>query len=161
MLKTIGVVAVVAFVGLMVSAASETIGIKLPFARGERLNQIGVEMKRIDFEEAAEGDRWRTVDDTVMGGVSQGSFEVTPAGAGVFSGELSLENSGGFSSVQRDIERGYFEEVNAIALRVKGDGRRYQFRLKMDRSNRTVSYRAEFDTRSGEWLTVSPAFAII
>ncbi|MGB3788462.1 MAG: CIA30 family protein [Phormidesmis sp.] len=155
MLKTAGLLAVVAFVGLMVSVTSVAIGVKLPFVHKEQLNRMETKAVRINFEDLAEATRWRAVDDTVMGGVSQGSFEVTSASTGVFSGELSLENSGGFTSVKRDVEAGDFEGVDAIALHIKGDGRRYQFRLKMDRSDRTLSYRAAFDTKPGEWLSVS------
>ncbi|MGB7486528.1 MAG: CIA30 family protein [Phormidesmis sp.] len=159
MLKTAVLLTVVAFVGLMVSVTSATIGTKLPlvypFIHREQSNQVEDEAVKIDFEETAEANRWRTVDDTVMGGASQGSFTIMPAGVGVFSGELSLENSGGFSSVKRNVEAGDLEGVDAIALRLRGDGRRYQFRLKMDRSDRTLSHRAEFDTQADEWLTVS------
>ncbi len=159
MLKTAGMLIIVAFVGLMVSTTAKVVGINLPPSKeavgSEQLNRMVSVPIVIDFEAAAEAGRWYSVDDTVMGGISQGSFDVTPAGVGVFGGALSLENNGGFSSVRRDVEEGYFEGVDAIALRVKGDGRRYQFRLKMDSSDRTVSYRAEFDTRPGEWLAVS------
>ncbi|MGD1900518.1 MAG: CIA30 family protein [Phormidesmis sp.] len=108
-----------------------------------------------DFETPAEAERWRTVDDNVMGGISQGTFSVTPAGTGVFSGTLSLANNGGFSSVRRAAEGAELEAATAVSIRVKGDGRRYQLRLKMDPSDRAPSYRAEFETRAGEWTTVT------
>ncbi|MBE9064800.1 CIA30 family protein [cf. Phormidesmis sp. LEGE 11477] len=113
----------------------------------------------IDFADSTNTNRWRSVDDTVMGGISQGSFAVSAAGTGVFSGELSLENNGGFSSVRRDVSDLDFSGVDAIALRVKGDGRRYQLRFNMGRSvnpdSRPVFYRAEFDTQPNQWQTVS------
>ncbi|MEL6814719.1 MAG: CIA30 family protein [Cyanobacteria bacterium J06598_3] len=112
-----------------------------------------------DFEEAAEGDRWRSVNDTVMGGISQSSFVVTSAGTGIFQGVTSLENNGGFSSVRRASDDVDFTGVEAIALRVKGDGRLYQLRLRTDDANGSISYRAEFATRAGEWLTVRFALA--
>ena len=107
----------------------------------------------IDFEEQTEESRWRNVDDTVMGGVSQSAFSITPNGYGLFSGTLSLENNGGFTSVRRSVDDAGLTGAQAIVLRVKGDGRVYQFRLRMNESNRDISYRSEFET-SGEWQTV-------
>ncbi|MEL6555932.1 MAG: CIA30 family protein [Cyanobacteria bacterium J06621_11] len=108
-----------------------------------------------DFNSSTESDQWRTVNDTVMGGISQSSFSITPEGIGVFSGSLSLENNGGFSSVRREISAGALSGMAEIALRIKADGRPYQLRLKMNSSNRAPSYRAEFDTQDGEWITVT------
>lgn len=108
-----------------------------------------------DFTNAsAEANRWRSVDDDVMGGISQGEFSVTAESTGLFSGETSLENNGGFSSVRRAVDNDAFAHAKAVTLRVKGDGRQYQFRLKTDDSNSSLSYRATFDTRPGEWITV-------
>lgn len=108
-----------------------------------------------DFDSATESAQWRTVDDNVMGGLSQGNLVNTQASTGLFSGTLSLENNGGFSSVRRGVDGLAVGIDDAIALRIKGDGRRYQFRLKMDTSDRAISYRAEFDTTADEWTVVS------
>ena len=107
-----------------------------------------------EFEKPEEADKWRSVDDVVMGGVSQSVFSVTPEETGVFSGELSLENNGGFASVRRNVEEVDFARVEAIALRVKGDGRPYQLRLQTETANNSVSYRAEFETTADEWREV-------
>ncbi|MEM8502739.1 MAG: CIA30 family protein, partial [Cyanobacteria bacterium P01_D01_bin.1] len=84
MLKTAGVMIVVACVGLMVSTTSEFVGKRLPFISSERIsseqaNRMNSDFITIDFEDSEEASRWYTVDDVVMGGVSQGSFAVTPA----------------------------------------------------------------------------------
>lgn len=108
-----------------------------------------------EFTNAQEADLWRSVDDGVMGGVSDSTFTVTPAETGVFSGELSLENNGGFTSVRRSVEDVDFAGARAIALRIKGDGRPYQFRLQTKTANDSLSYRAEFETSADEWMEVS------
>lgn len=108
-----------------------------------------------DFDSSVESAQWRTVDDNVMGGLSQGNLVITQASTGLFSGTISLENNGGFSSVRRGIDGLAVGLDDAIALRIKGDGRQYQFRLKMDTSDRAISYRAEFNTTADEWTTVS------
>ncbi len=108
-----------------------------------------------EFTNAQEADWWRSVDDVVMGGVSDGAFTVTPAKTGVFSGELSLENNGGFASVRRNVEGVNFEGAKAIALRIKGDGRPYQFRLQTKTANDGLSYRVVFETHADEWMEIT------
>lgn len=103
---------------------------------------------------------WRVVDDGVMGGLSKGSFVVSPEGIATFSGRLSLENNGGFSSVRTtDLNRdlGAFP---GLILRVKGDGRTYQLRFNTDARWRgmEVSFKAEFATQKGEWIEVKVPF---
>ena len=44
--------------------------------------------------------RWTSVNDVVMGGVSDSLMQVSEDGTGVFAGHLSLENNGGFASVR-------------------------------------------------------------
>jgi len=109
-----------------------------------------------DFNETTSGSSWKIVDDVVMGGRSQGSFAMSDEGYGVFSGEVSLENNGGFSSVRRR-----FDDVNCttfqrFTVRVKGDGSKYQFRVKSDQSD-YHSYIYIFKT-TGEWQTVEIPF---
>ncbi len=53
-----------------------------------------------DFNKDADIRNWNVVDDGVMGGLSAGRFRVNDAGNGEFSGTVSLENNGGFSSLR-------------------------------------------------------------
>ena len=52
------------------------------------------------FNNTSNLDDWQVVDDVVMGGKSNGNFQLNKDGYAVFSGDVSLENNGGFSSVQ-------------------------------------------------------------
>lgn len=54
---------------------------------------------RLSFDDRAAVDGWITRDDPVMGGRSRSSVRWEPAGL-VFSGTVSLENNGGFASLQ-------------------------------------------------------------
>jgi len=92
---------------------------------------------------------WRIVNDGVMGGLSRSSLKLTDARHGQFSGYVSLANSGGFASVQLSTTINRVEESKLIVLRVKGDGKRYEFRLKGSISQ-SESYVHPFIT-SGEW----------
>ncbi|MHC4292119.1 MAG: CIA30 family protein, partial [Planctomycetota bacterium] len=82
-----------------------------------------------DFSEESVADQWISVNDNVMGGISEGQFRITDDKTLEFSGRLSLENNGGFASIRtkpRDLNiNGY----DTIGLRLKGDGRTYYFNL--------------------------------
>lgn len=53
-----------------------------------------------DFTGADVAKEWQTVNDGVMGGVSQGKFKIIDKKTLEFFGTLSLENNGGFASVR-------------------------------------------------------------
>jgi NADH dehydrogenase [ubiquinone] 1 alpha subcomplex assembly factor 1 len=100
---------------------------------------------------------WRIVNDGVMGGVSKSSIALTDAGHGQFSGHVSLANNGGFASTQLNTALKLTEEMKFIVLRVKGDGKRYEFRLKGEISQ-SESYVHQFPT-SGEWENIKLAIS--
>jgi hypothetical protein len=52
-----------------------------------------------DFDAPDSATGWSVVNDTVMGGVSSGRL-IVENGSLIFSGELSLDNNGGFASVR-------------------------------------------------------------
>lgn len=119
---------------------------------------------RISFRDAGEAARWHAVNDDVMGGVSQGRLQIE-GDLGVFTGRLSLEHGGGFASIRRapadeareetpgqPLERA-LSQARGVRLRVRGDGRPYQLRLRSDRLGEGAAYRARFAT-TGEWQTV-------
>ena len=105
-----------------------------------------------DFNKNSNIEGWRIVDDVVMGGRSSGSFKLSPEGSGLFEGQISLENNGGFSSVRYQFEKLKVNETSIIIIRLKGDGKNYQFRIK-DKSSTYHSYIASFQT-SGEWQEI-------
>ncbi|SDZ58187.1 Complex I intermediate-associated protein 30 (CIA30) [Rhodonellum ikkaensis] len=102
-------------------------------------------------------NEWRIVNDGVMGGVSKSSLVLTDAGQGQFSGQVSLANNGGFASIQLNTMIALAAENKYIILRVKGDGKHYEFRLKGDISQ-SESYVHKFAT-SGEWETIKLAIS--
>ncbi len=112
----------------------------------------------MDFARPEAGD-WFIVNDGVMGGVSSSTMQNTSDGTGVFAGELSLENNGGFASVRTAMEVSDLSRFAGLTLRVRGDGRRYQVRLRVDDRFDGIAYRAEFDTKPDEWTTVALPFA--
>ena len=103
------------------------------------------------FDKNSQENDWRIVDDVVMGGDSNGKFSIDNDGHGVFEGKISLENSGGFSSVRYQFETLAVTENSRVLITLKGDGKDYQFRIK-DKSSTSYSYITTFKT-SGEWQT--------
>ena len=115
-------------------------------------------MKKIyTFSSQTNVKEWRVVNDGVMGGVSKSSLVLTDTGHGQFSGHVSLANSGGFASIQLNTIIKLEEEKKFIVLRVKGDGKRYEFRLTNETSQ-SVSFVHQFAT-SGEWENIELAIS--
>lgn len=113
----------------------------------------------IDFAHDAEVSRWQAVNDGVMGGRSAGRVRAITDSTGVFEGVLSLENNGGFASVRRPLSSGALVGARGVVLEVRGDGRPYQFRARMDDAVDGIAYRSVFDTVDGAWLEVRVPFA--
>ena len=106
-----------------------------------------------NFEPGVSIKGWTVVDDRVMGGRSEGNFEVNSEGLGVFKGYVTTENNGGFSSLRYNFNGLKTAGFKAVVLKLKGDGKSYQFRLKGSDSQRH-SYIYSFKT-SGELLEIS------
>ena len=86
----------------------------------------------IEFTDAEEIRLWTAINDDVMGGISHSRIELSPAATALFSGQLALENKGGFASIRRRADNYNLNGCTGVMLKVKGDGRTYQFRVKMD-----------------------------
>ena len=102
-----------------------------------------------DFQADTSLKDWYVINDGVMGGRSTGSLRLDAEGHGLFSGKISLENNGGFSSIRYDCGPKDLSGYHFITLKVKGDGQRYQLRVKANR-NDCVVYFSYFET-TGEW----------
>ena len=112
-----------------------------------------ISMKKIySFTTQTKVNEWRIVNDGVMGGISKSALVLTDAGHGQFSGHVSLENYGGFASIQLNTRIKLAEEKKFIVLRVKGDGKAYEFRLKGEISQ-AESYVHQFTT-TGAWENI-------
>lgn len=110
----------------------------------------------VDF--GPESDPWRNVDDSVMGGVSSSRMRVED-NAAVFEGELSLENNGGFASVRSNLLDQDLEGFEGVRLRVKGDGQKYQLRIRTGQEFSGPSHQMTFETQKGDWIEVDLPFS--
>lgn len=112
----------------------------MSIARTNNLNPVS-----INFVSERELDNWVVVNDVVMGGRSRANIEITDSFLW-FSGTLSLENNGGFASIRRVYDSKAWLSNKVIHLKVTGDGRRYQFRLRTNRRVDGIAYVANFTT---------------
>ncbi len=105
-----------------------------------------------DFKENADISNWKIVDDVVMGGNSNGNFYLNKVGNGIFEGKISLENNGGFSSLRYTFDREKIAGYKKVHIHLKGDKKRYQFRVKSN-GREKHSYISYFKP-TGEWETI-------
>ncbi len=103
-----------------------------------------------DFSSDEAAAAWLSVNDNVMGGVSSGGFRITDNGTLLFTGNISLENRGGFASIRTRPAALGLEGYTVMALRVKGDGRTYYLDLRTS-GNASGSYRAPLETVKDTW----------
>jgi len=108
------------------------------------------------FGHKSDLSQWRIVNDGVMGGKSTSSITVDENGRGLFSGDVSLENNGGFASVRYESGLEDIRRYNSLKLKIKGDGKTYQLRVKGSKGDyHQYSYSVE---TTGEWQTISVHF---
>jgi len=119
------------------------------------------EMMIFDFAKTDDQTQWRPINDTVMGGISDSTLQSTKEGKALFSGIVSLENNGGFASLQSQPASYNLAGYQGIALRVKGDGKRYKFSLKTNEYPDSTRYEAVFNTDKGKWITVNIPFTTL
>jgi NADH dehydrogenase [ubiquinone] 1 alpha subcomplex assembly factor 1 len=105
-----------------------------------------------DFSKDSKLGGWEVEDDVVMGGRSEGAFAINQEGYAVFSGNISLENNGGFSSVQYDFDTIDVTQYSTAFIRLKGDEKLYQFIVAAAPTDPHY-YVYEFQT-GNDWQTV-------
>jgi len=112
------------------------------------------EQMLLSFDKPEAAKQWRTINDNVMGGVSEGRSRITEDKTLEFYGNLSLENNGGFASVRSQTVTLDLDKHEGVVLRVRADGRSFYCNLHVPTSMPAFSYRAKFDTKKEQWQEV-------
>ncbi len=103
---------------------------------------------------------WYTVNDDVMGGISRSQVVVdTDQQRLSFSGDVSLENNGGFASTRSQWAGYDLNAFDGIALRVRGDGNDYRFRIRTEETGFGIAYTALFSTEADTWKEIYIPFS--
>lgn len=126
--------------------------------KGSKAMDREKELVVFDFTKPDDRNQWRPINDTVMGGISASQLQLTGEGFALFTGTVSLENNGGFASLQSTPSAYDFTGYEGIAIRIKGDGKRYKFSLKSNIFLDSPRYEASFVTDKGVWATVTIPF---
>jgi len=98
---------------------------------------------------------WRSIDDPVMGGVSESQFVATEEGA-AFTGTVSLAQGGGFASVRAPAADYDLRGHDGLRLRLRGDGKRYWLTTYTEASG-SISYRTPIEPPE-HWSTGAVPF---
>ncbi len=110
-----------------------------------------------DFKNTTNNSHWVIVDDGVMGGLSKSTISINDTGKAIFKGYVTTEINGGFSSIRYAFTKKDVNQFKHVVLRLKGDGKLYQFRIK-ENSSQYYSYITTFKT-SGDWETLKIPFS--
>ncbi len=102
----------------------------------------------IDFSKPQEHINWRIGNDNVMGGKSQGNVALKED-HWLFTGNISLENNGGFSSAFYPVQP-LAQATGTVRIDIQGDGHIYQLRMVANINGERVYYYHEFNTVAGQ-----------
>jgi monofunctional biosynthetic peptidoglycan transglycosylase len=113
----------------------------------------------IDFKNTDESGNWQIINDDVMGGVSQSEIIFNDTGTATFQGSVSLENNGGFASTRRKPYPYQLGGYIGLHVRIRGDGKKYQLRVRTDNRFDGISYRYRFGTQPETWMNIRVPFS--
>lgn len=94
------------------------------------------EIMVFDFSKKENISNWSITNDNVMGGLSSSKMTVNDQGKGVFSGTISTDNSGGFAMTRLPVNIVLHANMSKFVIKLKGDGKKYQFRIKSKNEQR-------------------------
>jgi NADH dehydrogenase [ubiquinone] 1 alpha subcomplex assembly factor 1 len=111
-----------------------------------------------DFTEQNVRSQWGVTNDNVMGGVSTSKISVSEENVLIFSGEVSLENNGGFASLRSPIDDYNFSDYEGFLIKVKGDGKNYNLSFRQTKYFTGYNYTQKFQTEKDNWQIVKLPF---
>lgn len=111
-----------------------------------------------DFGDHKIRSQWGVTNDDVMGGVSTSNISVSKENVLIFSGEVSLENNGGFASLRSPIDDFDLSAYKRFLLKVKGDGKTYNLSFRQTKYFTGFNYTHKFQTEKNIWQIVELPF---
>ncbi len=112
-------------------------------------NLIAEKLDNYNNVENSENSDWQILSYDVMGGLSQRNFKIEISGYGVFYGDVSIENNGGFSSIKYSFDSMRIDGDSKIRITLKDDGKEYRFRIK-DNITTSQSYITIFSSNTND-----------
>jgi monofunctional biosynthetic peptidoglycan transglycosylase len=117
------------------------------------------EIVLLDFRNQEEIPEWLIINDGVMGGMSTSDIAYNPEGYLVFTGNVSLQNNGGFASFRSQSKTFDLADYDGIKIRIRGDGKKYSLRLRTSSSFDGIAYAADFQSLKGDWQEIRIPFS--
>jgi len=108
----------------------------------------------LSFKNIENTGKWIVVNDDVMGGVSKSNVYLHSDGYLIFAGDLSTDYGGGFASIRTYHTNWQVGNYEGIILKVKGDGKTYQFRCRLANNLNQIAYRHYFNTNENDWQRI-------
>ncbi len=110
-------------------------------------------MYMIDFGTSCDTCDWFVVVDGVMGGRSKGTVVETEDSV-VFTGEISLENNGGFASYRSAYGEYDLSKFTEVEIRYKSTGQNFAFTLNNYQRFYKPSFKHELPVTNGMWREI-------
>ena len=98
-------------------------------------------------------NNWNIVNDDVMGGVSKSYLSLNDENNLIFSGNVSLDNNGGFASSRMSLSTQSLNGIKSFKIKFRGDGNIYKLRLRQN--NMRASYSSDFKSIKDKWVEVN------
>lgn len=108
----------------------------------------------IDFGSNKSGTDWMIINDGVMGGLSKGKVEFTQNSL-LFTGTVSLENNGGFTSFRAPYQRIDLSKYKKVEVRYKSTGADCAISLDLDRRFWKPNYKIPIPLTKDNWMTIN------
>lgn len=121
--------------------------------------ETNLKLTLADFADHKVRSQWGVTNDDVMGGVSTSNISVSKENVLIFSGEVSLENNGGFASLRSPIDDFDLSAYKGFLLKVKGDGKTYNLSFRQTKYFTGFNYTHKFQTEKDIWQVVKLPFS--
>ncbi|MEM6542217.1 MAG: CIA30 family protein, partial [Bacteroidota bacterium] len=105
-----------------------------------------------DFGTTKDGTNWQILNDGVMGGLSKGEILFTENSL-KFSGAVSLENYGGFTSVKSPFQEFTLANKSRVKIRYKTSGQSIAISLENSRAFYKPYFKLELEDTEDSWKT--------
>tara|TARA_A100000164_G_C21748915_1_gene696027 strand:+ start:92 stop:592 length:501 start_codon:yes stop_codon:yes gene_type:complete len=104
--------------------------------------------------------KWEFVSDEVMGGISKGNIKLKKNDDFYIrmTGNVSLENNGGFIQFRRNLDNKLTKSSKGIKLKVRGNNKKYYIHLRTPKMLPWQYYQASF-TVNNDWKEIYLLFS--
>lgn len=104
----------------------------------------------IDFGNLAKKNQeWVLLSDNIMGGVTKSKIEYT-SNSVLLSGNISLDNYGGFSSIRTKYKSVDLSQYNGIKIKFKSNNQKFAFTLEDNQNWTKPNYKREFSPKKDD-----------